>query len=65
VLIAGALPGVIAGSIIRVRVLPGPRVFDPVVGAVLLPLGVWLVLTQPSRRTASRTDRCGGSQFRS
>lgn len=35
VLIAGTLPGVIAGSIIRVEVLPGPRVFDLVVAAVL------------------------------
>jgi uncharacterized protein len=49
VLIAGTLPGVIAGSIIRVKVLPGPRVFDLVVAAVLLPVGVWLVATRPSR----------------
>ena len=49
VLIAGTLPGVIAGSIIRVKALPGPHVFDLVVAAVLLPLGIWLALTQPSR----------------
>ena len=49
VLTAGTLPGVIAGSVIRVRVLPGPRVFDLVVAAVLLPLGIWLTLTRPSR----------------
>jgi uncharacterized membrane protein YfcA len=49
VLIAGTLPGVIAGSVIRVKLLPGPRVFDLVVAAVLLPLGAWLVLTRPSR----------------
>jgi uncharacterized protein len=49
VLIAGTLPGVIAGSIIRVKLLPGPRVFDLVVATVLLPLGVWLALTRPSR----------------
>ena len=47
VLIAGTLPGVIAGSVIRVELLPGPRVFDLVVAAVLLPLGVWLALTRP------------------
>ncbi|MGH3121681.1 MAG: sulfite exporter TauE/SafE family protein [Streptosporangiaceae bacterium] len=46
-LIAGTLPGVVAGSIIRVEVLPSPRVFDLVVAAVLLPLGVWLALTRP------------------
>jgi uncharacterized protein len=49
VLIAGTLPGVIAGSVIRVELLPGPRVFDLVVAAVLMPLGIWLTLTRPSR----------------
>jgi uncharacterized protein len=45
-LIAGTVPGVIAGSVIRVELLPGPRVFDLVVAAVLLPLGTWLALTR-------------------
>jgi uncharacterized protein len=48
VLIAGTLPGVIAGSVIRVELLPGARVFDLVVAAVLLPLGLWLALTSPT-----------------
>src|SRR5215475_2929562 len=39
VLIAGTVPGVITGSVIRVELLPGPRVFDLVIAAVLLPLG--------------------------
>jgi uncharacterized protein len=47
VLIAGTVPGVIAGSVIRVELLPGPRVFDIVVAVVLLPLGLWLALTRP------------------
>jgi uncharacterized protein len=47
-LIAGTVPGVIAGSVIRVELLPGPRVFDLVVAAVLLPLGAWLALTRPA-----------------
>jgi uncharacterized protein len=55
VLIAGTLPGVIAGSVIRVELLPGPRVFDLVVAAVLVPLGIWLALTRPSR--ADEPDR--------
>ena len=50
VLIAGTLPGVIAGSVIRVELLPGPRVFDLVVAAVLVPLGSWLVLTRAARQ---------------
>ncbi len=56
VLIAGTLPGVVAGSVIRVMLLPGPRVFDLVVAAVLVPLGVWLALTRPDRpgRAAGR-----------
>ena len=49
VLIAGTVPGVIAGSIIRVELLPGPHVFDLVIAAVLVPLGAWLTLTGPSR----------------
>jgi len=46
-LIAGTLPGVIAGSVIRVELLPGARVFDLVVAAVMIPLGTWLALTRP------------------
>jgi uncharacterized membrane protein YfcA len=42
-LIAGTLPGVVAGSIIRVEVLPSPQVFDLVIAAVL-PTGIALGL---------------------
>jgi uncharacterized protein len=49
VLIAGTLPGVIAGSVIRVDLLPSARLFDFVVAAVLVPLGAWLALTRPTR----------------
>jgi uncharacterized protein len=49
ILIAGTLPGVVAGCFIRVKLLPGPHLFDLVVGAVLLPLGGWLTLTGPSK----------------
>jgi uncharacterized membrane protein YfcA len=48
-LIAGTLPGVIAGSVIRVELLPGSHVFDLVVATVLFPLGVWLALRRPAR----------------
>jgi uncharacterized protein len=56
-LVAGTLPGVIAGSVIRVKLIPGPRVFDVVVAAVLVPLGVWLVLSRPARQPRSRPAR--------
>jgi uncharacterized membrane protein YfcA len=52
-LIAGTLPGVIAGSVIRVELLPSAHLFDFVVAAVLLPLGRWLALT----RTASAGEQ--------
>jgi uncharacterized protein len=51
-LIGGTLPGVIAGSVIRVKLLPGPRVFDVVVAAVLIPVGAWLLLSRPARTEA-------------
>jgi hypothetical protein len=47
VLTAGTLPGVIAGSVIRVELLPAARDFDLVIAAVLIPLGTWLTLTRP------------------
>jgi uncharacterized protein len=50
-LTAGTLPGVIAGSVIRVVLLPGPRIFALVVAAVMLPLGAWLAATRPGRRS--------------
>jgi uncharacterized protein len=43
-LIAGTLPGVIAGAILRVEVFSGQRSFTVIAGLVLLPLGLWLVL---------------------
>jgi len=46
-LISGTLPGVVAGSVIRVELLPGPDVFELVVAAVLLPLGGWLAVASP------------------
>jgi uncharacterized membrane protein YfcA len=42
-LLAGTLPGVVVGAVIRVYVVPGPRVFRIVAAAVLLPIGVWLI----------------------
>jgi len=47
ILITGTLPGVITGSVIRVDLVPGPRVFDLLIAALLLPLGIWLAATRP------------------
>jgi uncharacterized protein len=43
-LVAGTLPGVVAGAIIRVELLSGSQAFLLVASGVLLPLGVWLML---------------------
>jgi uncharacterized membrane protein YfcA len=43
-LIAGTLPGVIAGAILRVEVFSDQRSFTLIAGLVLLPLGLWLLL---------------------
>lgn len=52
-LLAGTVPGVVAGSIVRVELLPGPRAFDAVIAVVLVPLGTHLVL----RRAAAGPSR--------
>ncbi|WP_422664541.1 TSUP family transporter [Streptomyces mirabilis] len=41
-LVAGTLPGVIFGAVIRVFALPGPTVFRLLIAGLLLPLGLWL-----------------------
>jgi uncharacterized protein len=46
-LVSGTLPGVVLGSVIRVLLLPSARVFDLVVGAVLIPVGSWLAVSSP------------------
>jgi hypothetical protein len=43
-LVAGTLPGVIAGAVLRVEVFSGQRSFTLIAGLVLLPLGLWLLL---------------------
>jgi uncharacterized membrane protein YfcA len=59
-LLLGTLPGVVAGAVIRVFVVPGPGVFRLIVAALLLPLGVWLCLRSPSAsRPAALPPRRG------
>lgn len=48
-LIAGTVPGVIAGAVIRVFLIPGPRLFRLIVAMLLLPLGIWLCRPHRSR----------------
>jgi hypothetical protein len=41
--------GVIAGSVIRVELLPGEKSFDVVIACVLIPLGAWILVFQSGR----------------
>ncbi len=52
VLLAGTLPGVVAGAVIRVLVIPGSEMFRLFLAILLLPLGMWLCL-----RTYRQTSR--------
>jgi uncharacterized membrane protein YfcA len=57
VLLTGTIPGVIAGAIVRVELLPDPRAFDAVIALVLIPLGAWILLSDrgaPVSRPAVR-----------
>jgi uncharacterized membrane protein YfcA len=62
-LVAGMLPGVIAGAVIRVEFLSGGRAFQLVAAGVLLPLGLWLALGSqriaPAPPDPSRRGRWG------
>ncbi|HWD05194.1 MAG TPA: sulfite exporter TauE/SafE family protein [Amycolatopsis sp.] len=55
-MLAGTVPGVVVGAVIRVFVVPGPGVFRLLVAALLLPLGGWLcirVWRPPAHHTAA------------
>lgn len=51
-LVAGTVPGVVIGAVIRVEWLAGERGFLLVVAAVLIPLGALLLLRNPPRAAA-------------
>lgn len=56
-LLAGTVPGVIGGAVIRVFLIPGPRLFRLAVAVALLPLGIWLCLPRPTERRPRRRPR--------
>lgn len=58
-LIAGTVPGVVIGAVIRVFAVPGPQVFRLLIAALLLPLGLWLWLrtVRPAPARATREPK--------
>jgi hypothetical protein len=69
VLVLGTLPGVIAGSVVRVELLPGARPFELVIALVMVPLGGSLLVRQhrpavpaaPTNPLVNPTDRVPGA----
>ena len=55
-LVIGTLPGVVVGAILRVEILSGPDAFFAVIAAVLIPLGGWLLLGQPTPNRPEQGD---------
>nr|WP_198655143.1 sulfite exporter TauE/SafE family protein [Streptomyces geranii] len=52
-LVAGTLPGVVIGAVVRVFAVPGAGIFRLLVACLLLPLGLWLIartLRKPARQ---------------
>jgi uncharacterized membrane protein YfcA len=58
-LVAGTVPGVILGAVIRVYFASGPRLFRLLAAALLLPLGIWLCVRDPQQRPQAETPRLG------
>ncbi|MET8576480.1 TSUP family transporter [Streptomyces sp. NPDC005012] len=56
-LVAGTVPGVVVGAVVRVFAVPGPRVFRLLIAALLLPLGLWLSLRTLRTLRSQRTVR--------
>jgi len=59
-LLAGTVPGVMLGALVRVFLLPGAQLFRLVAAAVLLPLGCWLFLRTLRPRPAPPRDELSG-----
>jgi uncharacterized membrane protein YfcA len=54
-LLTGTLPGVVIGTLVRVYLAPGDRIFRLLAAGVLLPLGLWLCLRRRDRPVHPRT----------
>jgi uncharacterized protein len=52
-LVLGTLPGMVAGAVIRAKLLNGGEAFLVVIAAVLVPLGAWLAFAGPAAPAAA------------
>jgi uncharacterized membrane protein YfcA len=52
-LVLGTLPGMVAGAVIRAKLLSGGGAFLIVIAAVLVPLGAWLAFAAPAAPAAA------------
>src|SRR3989442_7151576 len=62
-LVAGSVPGVAAGAVIRVEFLTGTRAFMFIAATVLLPLGLWLIAGAREPRAVVRVDDARGRRL--
>lgn len=53
-LVAGTVPGVVVGAVVRVYVVPGPRPFRVIAAVVLLAVGSWLIARTVAPRPHAR-----------
>jgi uncharacterized protein len=60
--VAGTVPGVVLGAVIRAYVVPGPRVFRLIVAALLLPVSLWL-FARTLRTGPQRSHRAPSRRF--
>jgi uncharacterized membrane protein YfcA len=56
-LLTGTLPGVVIGTLVRVYLAPGDRIFRLLAATVLLPLGLWLCRPRRAHQTHRNLSR--------
>ncbi len=63
IVIAGTLPGVLLGAIVRVHYLPDPKQFKLFASLVLLYIGIRMIRDLLNKKSASKTGRESEKQF--
>lgn len=63
IVVAGSLPGVFAGALIRVRYLPDPKKFKLVAGAMLLYIGMKLILDLLGKKSSGQDKASAEKRF--